>query len=85
MTYQDFLKAVENLGEKWTLLDGGEIRMASWKSCCPWLVVRENNGEQDFSVEGGDYRIWNAADKCGRYSKKVRRDLLKACGLVKEV
>lgn len=94
MTYKDFLKAVKDSGERWTLLDGGEIRRASCKTCCPWLVIsillndpdhEHYNPSFSVEIEGGDTRIWDAADKRGRHSKKVRRDLLRACGLVEEV
>ena len=89
MTYKAFLAAVKKAGP-WTFWKSGnakQIVLARNEMTCPWLAVRPTYGpEAQLSRRGASpvraQMVWDAADERPRHNKAIRRDLLRACGLL---
>lgn len=87
MTEKQFLEALSKTPRDWELRIEGRCLRRS-KSMCPisaleaehadcWEYVAQRLGLSNHLA----LRIVNAADTRGKYSKKLRAKLLKACGL----
>jgi hypothetical protein len=96
MTYTEFLAALERTPREWYLDVGNEIRAKiDGARCCPISAV--TGGPRSdyanpvsaalYTLEMDPKTAWeivNAADRKTSGNPRVRRDLLKACGLLSE-
>ena len=88
MTYATFLAALRKTPRKWRISFSGAIRIPGGlaQQCPLSSLVGKGVGYYDegaklAGVTKMDNRIVRAADNCAGHSKRIRRDLLKACGL----
>lgn len=84
VTWAMFLDAVRAAG-LWKLSPNGEIERESDNPDCPWMAVGTVMQRTRYLIDDGELvtarDIFAAADNAPGHNPKIRRGLLRACGL----